>query len=213
MKIPVKVKICGMRRHEDLLYAKELGADYFGFIVYEKSPRYISFDKLKPLLSNISLDNCVFVDVMPTADKILQMQAFGCQNFQIHIHEETSLSECKSYAKLIKKDSLWLAPQLKNLDDFNESLLEFSENFLIDSYSKEQIGGTGKVGDWDGFIRLSQKHPSKRWILAGGLNPENIKDASNQSGAEILDVNSGIEDTPGIKNREALKLLFHNLHS
>lgn len=213
MKNSAKVKICGIKRREDLLNAKTLGADYFGFILYEKSPRFISFEVLKPLLNDISLDRVVFVDVMPTKEKILQMQDFGCQNFQIHTHEKANLSDYEFYSKLIKKESLWLAPQLKDLNNFNESLLEFADNFLIDTYSKEQIGGTGKVGDWSAFKELSSKHPNKRWILAGGLNPENIKDAGTQSEAEVLDVSSGIEDAPGIKNKEALKRLFENIHS
>ena len=91
MKTSPNVKICGLRREEDLLCSKSLGADYFGFILYEKSPRYISFDALKSITHSISLDSCVFVDVMPTEDKIKRMQDFGCQNFQIHTQEGTSL--------------------------------------------------------------------------------------------------------------------------
>lgn len=211
MKTSPKVKICGLRREEDLLCSKSLGADYFGFILYEKSPRYISLDALRSVTHSISLDTCVFVDVMPTEDKIKQMQDFGCQNFQIHTQEGTSLKAFQSYAELTGKDALWLAPQVSDLNQFDEALLEFSDTFLIDSYSKHQIGGTGTVGDWNGFKQLKSKYPNKEWILAGGLNPDNIKDALTYSEANFIDVNSGVEESPGIKSADALNQLFNQL--
>lgn len=213
MKASPKVKICGMTRKKDLLCAKALGADYFGFILYEKSPRFISLDTLKDIIGTISLNSCVFVDVMPTEDKIKQMQDLGCQNFQIHTHEGISFDQYDTYARLIKKEALWLAPQLKNLNNFDQALFELADTFLIDSYSKSQIGGTGKIGDWDQFKHLRSQYPNKKWILAGGLNPDNIKDAIEQSQTELLDVNSGVEEAPGIKSEEALKRLFRNIQS
>lgn len=211
MKTSPKVKICGLRRQEDLLFSEKLGADYFGFILYEKSPRYISLNNLKSITDSISMDSCVFVDVMPTADKIKQMQDFGCKNFQIHTQEATSLKEYESYAQLIDGVALWLAPQVSDLNQFDEALLEFSDTFLIDSYTKHQIGGTGMIGDWNGFKQLKFKYPNKQWILAGGLNPNNIKDALNCSEADFIDVNSGVEEAPAVKSEKALKHLFNQL--
>ena len=211
MKTSPKVKICGLRCEEDLMCSKTLGADYFGFILYEKSPRYVSFDALKSFTHSISLDSCVFVDVMPTEDKIKRMQDFGCQNFQIHTQEGTSLKIYESYTELIDKGSLWVAPQFRDLNQFDEALLEFTDTFLIDSYSKHQIGGTGTVGDWNGFKQLKSKYPNKEWILAGGLSPDNIKDALTFSEANFIDVNSGVEESPGIKSADALSQLFKQL--
>ena len=211
MKKSLKVKICGLRREEDLMRSKSLGADYFGFILYEKSPRYISFDAIKSITHSISSDSYVFVDVMPTEEKIKRMQDFGCQNFQIHTQEGTSLKTYESYAKLIDKGSLWVAPQVSDLNQFNEALLEFTDTFLIDTYSNHQIGGTGTVGDWNGFKKLKSKYPNKEWILAGGLSPDNIKDALTFSEANFIDVNSGIEVSPGIKSADALSQLFKQL--
>ena len=211
METSLKVKICGLRREEDLMFSKSLGADYFGFILYEKSPRYVCIDDLKSITHSISLDTCVFVDVMPTEGKIKQMQDFGCQNFQIHTQEGTSLNMYKSYAQLIDKGNLWLAPQVSDLNQFDEALLEFSDTFLIDSFSKHQIGGTGTVGDWNGFKQLKSKYPNKEWILAGGLSPNNIRNALTSSGTNFIDVNSGVEESPGIKSADALIQLFEQL--
>jgi phosphoribosylanthranilate isomerase len=208
MKTSPKVKICGLKRQKDLLCAKTLGADYFGFILYEKSPRHISLEALKLINDVIPLDTCVFVDVMPTEDKIKSMQDFGCKNFQIHTHEGTNLKEYESYLQLIDREALWLAPQVSDLNQFDEAMLEFADTFLIDSYSKHQIGGTGTVGDWTGFKQLKSKYPNKEWILAGGLTPNNIQDALEASCASFIDVNSGVEEAPGIKSEEALRQLF-----
>ena len=211
MKKTPKVKICGLRREEDLLCSKSLGADYFGFILYEKSPRYISFDAFKSITNSISLDCCVFVDVMPSGEKIKRMQDLGCQNFQIHTQEGASFKLYESYAELIDKDALWLAPQVSDLNQFDEALLEFTDTFLIDTYSNHQIGGTGTVGDWNGFKQLKSKYPNKEWILAGGLSADNIKDALTSSEANFIDVNSGVEEAPGIKSADALSQLFKQL--
>tara|TARA_B100001093_G_scaffold245112_1_gene234710 strand:- start:30 stop:665 length:636 start_codon:yes stop_codon:yes gene_type:complete len=211
MKTSPKVKICGIRRQQDLLFAKTLGANYFGFILYEKSQRYISLNDLKPITDLVLMDACVFVDVMPTEDKIKQMKDVGCQNFQIHTHEETSYSEYEAYMRLLDREEIWLAPQVSNLDQFDEALHEFSDTFLIDTYSKQQVGGTGIIGDWAGFEQLKSKYPEKQWILAGGLNPKNIKECLNASEADFIDVNSGVEEAPGVKSREALKQLFNQL--
>ena len=211
MKSSPKVKICGIKRQKDLLCAKELGADYFGFILYENSPRYISLDNLKSIIHSTPMESCIFVDVMPTADKIKQMQDFGCQKFQIHTREGASLKEYEPYMHLISREDLWLAPQTCDLNEFDVSLLEFFDTFLIDSYSKHQIGGTGTIGNWRGFKQLKSKFPKKQWILAGGLNPNNIIEALNSSDADFIDVNSGVEEAPGLKSENALRRLFDQL--
>ena len=157
------------------------------------------------------MDACVFVDVMPTEDKLKQMKDVGCQNFQIHTHEETSYSEYEAYMRLLDRKAIWLAPQVSNLNQFDEALHEFSDTFLIDTYSKQQVGGTGMIGDWAGFKQLKSKYSEKQWILAGGLNPKNIKECLNASEADFIDVNSGVEEAPGVKSAEALKQLFNQL--
>ena len=67
------------------------------------------------------------------------------------------------------------------------------------------------IGDWAGFKQLKSKYPEKQWILAGGLNPKNIKECLNASEADFIDVNSGVEEAPGVKSAEALKQLFNQL--
>jgi len=104
-----------------------------------------------------------------------------------------------------------MAPRLAPGDSFPEAILEFADTVLIDTFSKSQIGGTGEVGDWEGFAALRETHPQIHWILAGGLSPDNALEAVAATGAEHIDVNSGVESAPGIKDAEKLRSLFKTL--
>jgi phosphoribosylanthranilate isomerase len=205
------VKICGLTRYEDLLLADDLGADYFGFILYEGSPRCLKQAQLKSMLKDLPLERCYFVDVMPETTQIEEYQALGCKRFQIHTKENTDDFTYKSYKQLIASGNLLLAPHIPDLRNFDTGLLEYTNDFIIDTYAADQIGGTGKTGDWSGFRQLASKYPQKQWILAGGLNPSNIGAAIEESGANFYDINSGVEISPGIKDPNALKELFEKL--
>ena len=77
--------------------------------------------------------------------------------------------------------------------------------FLVDTFHAEGFGGSGRTGDWAGFARLTEANPGKRWILAGGLNPDNVVPAIAASGARFVDLNSGVETHPGAKSPEKLR--------
>ena len=82
---------------------------------------------------------------------------------------------------------------------------------LIDTYSVEKAGGTGATGDWTRFSELQNAHPETSFILAGGLSPENIAAALEESEARFLDVNSGVESAPGVKDHARLAAFFSAL--
>lgn len=78
--------------------------------------------------------------------------------------------------------------------------------------TRECLAAQVRQGDWGKFARHRTNHPEKTWILAGGLNPENIGDALRASGTKFVDVNSGIETAPGVKDSEKLKRFVVRLH-
>ena len=211
MKRSTNIKICGLTKIDDLMLAQKLGADYFGFILYNKSPRSISIKILKKLVKDININQCVVVDVLPQLDKLEILNDIGFKNFQIHIPKNTDFDTIERLSNLLGKNALWLAPELKTLTSFNSNLLKLADTIIIDSYSKSQIGGTGRPGDWIGFKQLNEKYPEISWGLAGGLNAKNINDAQLKSGASLLDINSGIEKTPGIKDHNLMVQLFKTL--
>ena len=109
-------------------------------------------------------------------------------------------------------ERLWLAPKLPPGVDVAPALLPFAKHFLLDTFHAEGFGGSGKTGDWGKFSRHQAAHPAKTWILAGGLNSENIGEALHASGARFVDVNSGVESAPGVKDHAKLKRFVVRLH-
>ena len=79
--------------------------------------------------------------------------------------------------------------------------------FLLDAFHPEKFGGTGQVGDWEYFRCQQSAHPAHEWILSGGLNPGNIVAAVTTTGAKFVDVNSGVESSPGRKDPAKLQSL------
>ncbi|MGF1532051.1 MAG: phosphoribosylanthranilate isomerase [Puniceicoccaceae bacterium] len=209
----VKVKVCGLTREEDLLAAKVLGARYFGQIFYSKSPRFVGDEQAAALREIAPFGSRVAVDVEPTPDRLAKYVSDGYNFVQIHFRPERLTCEVvEQWSWAVSPDRLWLAPKLSDLENFNEDWLQFADTILVDSYSKGRFGGNGKTGNWEGFRRLVAKYPDKTFVLAGGLNGDNVLQALEVTGATIIDVNSGVEETPGLKSAEKLGALFAQLH-
>ena len=203
----VKVKVCGITRREDAELALSLGTDYIGVNLYEKSPRCASMGQVAELLEVIPPEKRVVVDVVPTADKIAQCRDLGFQYFQIHFDLGIPMAAIAAWAKLIGTDNLWVAPRIPpNEPNFPQVLMEFSNTILVDTYSAKLYGGTGVSGEnWQRFLDYSILYQHKAWILSGGLTPDNIEEAIAFTQAEFVDVASGVESEPGIKDPQKLK--------
>lgn len=207
------VKICGITRPKDASLAIELGADYLGMIVYPGSPRSVSEAQITELLPIIPEGKRVWVDVNPCAEKIKQIQEGAGGLFQIHFDSDLPIEAVRKWADVTEQKKLWLAPRIKPDHPFPQTLLSEVDNFLIDTFSKEAHGGIGLTGDWERFRNLQEHYPQKTWILAGGLNPENLKRALKYTGARFVDINSGVESEPGVKDAGKLHTLFEQIAS
>ncbi len=207
--LPIRVKVCGLTRTEDLVIAKKLGARYFGQIFYPKSPRCVSEEMAAELRDVAPFGSRVAVDVEPAPERVTEFLEMGYNFVQIHFRpDRTSLDRLERWSWAASPDRLWLAPKLADLANFDPQWLQFADNFLVDSYTRERFGGSGKTGDWDGFTRLVSAYPEKNFILAGGLNAENVGEAVTTTGARTIDVNSGVEQGPGLKCCDRLTALF-----
>ena len=206
----VIIKVCGITQPEDASLSLKLGAEKLGFILHEKSPRNISFAKIEKLKNELSLQSSqmVAVDVLPEIEKLKKMSDVGFGDFQLHFPYDLSRILVEKWTNIIGVENLWLAPKLPLGVDFPEDLLCFANTFLIDAYCDNLYGGTGKCSDWKSFSNWSKIYSSKNWILAGGLSPENIELALSSSHAQSVDVNSGVERLPGIKDHSKLKSFF-----
>ena len=204
----IRLKVCGLRTAADAARAVGIGADFLGFILHPKSPRFIELADFTALAGALPKEAArVAVMVEPTAEQVSAAKAAGFDYFQIHFRSEAPLAVVRAWSDAVTPEKLWLAPKLPPGVAFNNDWLALAGSFLIDTFHAEGFGGSGLTGDWGAFARLQAAHPEKTWILAGGLNPENVGAAIAQSGARFVDVNSGVESAPGVKSAERIAAL------
>jgi phosphoribosylanthranilate isomerase len=210
---PIEIKICGMTCEEDVDLALVEGADFLGFIVYPGSPRALTIERAIELASRVPIGKRVVVDVETSPEALKRYREAGFDFFQIHSKSSTGLPHLPEWSEIVGRECLWLAPRLAPSDVFPESIVEFADTILLDTYSKQGIGGTGHTGDWLRFKELQQQYAFTQWVIAGGLSPENVVAAISGSAATRIDVNSGVESRPGKKDPEKLRELFRVLRS
>ncbi len=192
----MRVKICGITNLEDALICQEYGADALGFIFYPKSPRYISPEKAKEIISNLSpFISKIGVFVNESAGEINCIaEAAGLSLVQLHGNESPEFTEKIKYPVL-------KAFRIDAGFDFGQ-LGQYSNcSFLLDSFHQEAHGGTGSSFDWQ-FIPEKLRH---KIVLAGGVSLENIQEIYRKIKPAAVDVSSCLEDVPGKKNHAKVK--------
>jgi phosphoribosylanthranilate isomerase len=209
----IKFKVCGLTSLVDAEFADRCGADYLGFILYPPSPRGVTLAQFGAMQGRLPSRKKVAVGVAPTVAELQAFAAAGADFFQIHFPHDTPLETVRAWSQTAGPNKLWLAPRLPPHLDVAPAWLPLAETFLLDTFHAEKFGGTGRTGDWEKFARHQQAHPQKTWILSGGLNPENIGEALRRSGAHFVDVNSGVESAPGVKDHAKIKLFVAALQS
>ncbi len=208
----IRIKVCGLTSIVDAELADHCGADYIAFNFYPKSPRYLPLLTFEAMSTRLPDRKKVAVSVEPTLTELMAMQTVGFDFYQIHFGPEFPRASINAWSRLVGIDRLWLAPKLPPGQDVPGALLPLASHFLLDTFHAEKFGGTGETGDWEKFSRHQKAHPDHTWILSGGLNPDNIGDALRKSGARFVDVNSGVESAPGVKDREKLKRFVVRIH-
>lgn len=209
----IRFKVCGLTSQADAVLAESSGADYLGFIFYPKSPRYISIESYRAMMAHLPLKPKVAVMVEPTSEELAAITAQGFDYYQFHFPHTTPLATIEHWSQTVTPEKLWIAPRVPPGGGLEPALYALAGTILFDTYRAGTYGGTGQVGDWSAYKRLSKEYPRNNWILAGGLTPENIVPALTETGARIVDVNSGVESVPGIKSAEKLKRLAEALGS
>ncbi|MCU4674794.1 bifunctional indole-3-glycerol-phosphate synthase TrpC/phosphoribosylanthranilate isomerase TrpF [Catenovulum sp. 2E275] len=196
-------KVCGLTRPQDAKAAFDAGAIYGGLIFAEKSPRFVTVEQAQAVQQGAPLDYVgVFVNapVLTIADTV---KALNLAVVQLHGDEDQAYID-KLKPKLPANVKIWKAhnPTLSALPDLSKI-----DRWLLDSSTKQAAGGTGQTFDWQSIQALKLEIP---FMLAGGLTPDNAQQAARQ-GAIGLDLNSGVEDQPGIKSANKLTAAFNAL--
>ncbi len=216
-RIP-KVKICGLTRFEDAAVAVEAGADLLGFIFYEKSPRYLEAEQARAIIAELHrlypVDPekpryrtvGVFVN-RPAAYIAAIMALTGLDWAQLSGDEPVAVLEqlkrraYKAIRPLAYKDADAEASFYATLSP------RFGPRLLIDAYRPGEYGGTGHRADWDIARELARL---RSILLAGGLTPDNVAEAVRTVNPWGVDVSSGVEKAPGIKDHDAIRAFVHN---
>ena len=198
----VKVKVCGMTNLKDALVAVEEGADAVGFIFYKKSPRSVTMKLVREIILELPpfVDTVgVFVD--ETAEQINKI-ADNCNLDLIQLHGNESPTFCKRMRRRVIK-----AFRVKDMQSVKKLSSYQVSGFLLDTFSESLQGGTGKVFDWNLALPAKKMGPV---IMAGGLTPNNVQQAIRQVRPYGVDVCSGVESQPGIKDHKKIRAFLKN---
>jgi phosphoribosylanthranilate isomerase len=203
------IKICGIRRAEDALVCAELGADFIGFIFVPSTPRYLEPEAAAAIVS------------------LLEERAKGGERSPkvVGVFRDSSVDYVRQIAALVRLDAVQLHGS-ETEDDIRQSGVPVIKTFridtalpdtsvfpsaewlLFDAFDEHRAGGTGRRFDW---ALLSEYPRKQRFFLGGGLRPENIAAAISAVRPDAIDVSSGVEQAPGVKDHDRLRLLFERV--
>ncbi|GJQ49140.1 MAG: phosphoribosylanthranilate isomerase [Candidatus Kuenenia stuttgartiensis] len=198
----MRIKICGITNIKDAETAVEYGADALGF-VFAISPRQVTKEQARDIVAALPpFVSLVGVFADEQADKIRGICNFcGIHTVQLHGNESPPyLNDLKGY-KIIK------AFRVKDENDLKQLANYKPHAFLLDSYIKGVMGGTGKTFNWE-IAKQACKYGTI--ILSGGLTPDNVKEAIRIVSPYAVDVSSGVESSPGTKNASLIKEFITN---
>jgi phosphoribosylanthranilate isomerase len=198
------VKICGLTRSEDAALAVELGATALGMIFWPSSPRAVSRAQARAIVDAAPsgvLTVGVFVNpAMEEVEAVMEEVPLGA--IQLHGDEPPALVNSLPWP-VIKGVGLPADGALPELDEWADTV-----RVLLDAHDPVRRGGTGRTVDWTRAALLARRRPL---ILAGGLQADNVAAAIEQVAPAGIDISSGVERVPGIKDETKLRALFRAL--
>ncbi len=193
-----RIKICGITRTEDAKTAAHLGVDALGFIFVKKSPRFIEVQAAAEIIRALpSFVNRVGVFIDEPIENIVEICRIAMID-TVQLHGSESPEFCAQVPfPVIKAISVRDDTEISLIDSYTTSAI------LLDTWSSGTSGGTGRTFDW----RIAQKATlrNEHIILAGGLGPSNVEDALQAVQPYGVDINSGVEIKPGIKNPHKMR--------
>ena len=204
-----KVKICGITNLKDARFALDCGADELGFNFYKKSKRYIAPAAAATIVEQLSIDTrTVGVFVNEPIETVLDIsRSLGLLGVQLHGDED------KLYIrKLLLNSMLFVIKAFRVAPGFViSSAVNWKATYeLFDAFSPHERGGTGRSLDWEELgIEVQSWFPDSAY-LAGGLTPDNVVSAIRMVRPYAVDVASGVESSPGKKDRNKLEAFIRN---
>ena len=200
------VKICGITRTDDAEAAVEAGAAAIGFVFWPKSPRFVDPYRARAIAATLpAFVVPVGVFVNQPAEYVRRVAALlGLGAVQLHGDEDVAYTEGVRYP-VIKAVSIERAHRADEIDVWPRTTM-----LLLDAHDPVSRGGTGRTIDWSAAAPIAER---RRTLLAGGLTPENVAEAVALVRPFGIDVSSGVERSPGVKDHARIRALFEALRN
>lgn len=193
----MRIKICGLTRPQDIQDAVTQGADALGFVLYAPSPRAVTAEQAAQLIKHApAFVSTVALFVNETAENVSHALAV-CPFDLLQFHGDESPEFCRQFNRPYMK-----AIRVRSTDDIHSAVQQYpdAKALLLDAYVENLPGGTGQAFDWRLIPQLDIP-----WVLAGGLNANNVADAVIQVQPFAVDVSGGVEASKGIKDVNKIK--------
>lgn len=204
-----RVKFCGMARPQDAALAAEIGASYVG-VVFARGPRKVSVGQAREIFAATG-PTVKHVGVFDTndPDRITAIaEESGVQVVQLHA--DPMSSDIDAIRRSFRGE-IWAAIRISGSHiphEFDE-LFDRADGVVLDARSETQLGGTGTALPWNELaVDLARDRGGAEVVLAGGLNPKNVGSAIRTLAPDVVDVSSGIETAPGIKDPLLMRQFF-----
>ncbi|MGV2827066.1 phosphoribosylanthranilate isomerase [Myxosarcina sp. GI1(2024)] len=209
----MRIKICGITQAHQGKAIAALGATALGFICVERSPRYITSDRIQDIVRELptSVDK-IGVFANQTAETIAKIVT-STNLTGVQLHGDESPKYCDRLRQILPAETeLIKAFRIKTAASLTEvkPYLDRIDTILLDTYDPQILGGTGKTLNWQD---LRQFKPALPWLLAGGLTPDNILEPLYRLSPDGIDLSSGVERSPGDKDISKVEQLFAELRS
>jgi phosphoribosylanthranilate isomerase len=195
------VKVCGITRHEDAAAAVVAGARAIGLVFWPKSPRFIDPYRARAIVATLPpFVTAVGLFVNQPAGYVKGVASL-VQLGAVQLHGDESIAFAESiHRPIVKALTLGAA-----IDSWPARM-----RVLLDAHDPEQRGGTGRTIDWTAAAAIATRRPI---LLAGGLTPDNVAEAVARVRPFGIDVSSGVERSPGVKDHRKIAALFEALHA
>lgn len=209
MEKRTRIKLCGFTREEDVRAAVRGGADALGMVFYAKSQRSVSVAQARQLREAVPAFVKVVALFVNPEPELVQEVIDTVSPDMLQFHGDESPEDCERYHKPYMKAFRVGGPGMDTRADVLEECRRFSsaDVWLFDSYSAA-YGGSGESFDLSLLGDVLRAQDARPWVLAGGLNSENVAEYIRKLRPFAVDVSSGIEEAPGIKSAEKMAMFF-----
>jgi phosphoribosylanthranilate isomerase len=196
--MPTQIKICGLKTEAEIDAAAKAGATHIGLNNYAPSPRYVDLERAAALRMRTPASLKVVL-LLVNAEPGFTARAIEVVKPDIVQFHGNETHEWLRLLKGVTSIEIWKALGVKDAETLKKSerFVDAADLLLFDAPAQALPGGTGTRFDWS--LLAGHKHRLP-WGLAGGLTPDNVREATRQTGAALVDTSSGVESAPGVKD-------------